>query len=150
MRVQWAAAFVAALTVGGTLAADPPLTLSRAACTALANSRAVLAADASAKAAAARARQARAHRLPQVDFSEVYHRTDSPAESFALQLNQERFDMQAFFGWIPTTRIPSPPGSPASRWSSRSTPAASSRRGSPRPPCSVRPRLSGAGTPSSR
>ncbi len=106
MSVQWTALLVAALTISGTLAAEQPLTLSRATCTALSNSRAVSAADASARAATARARQARAHRLPQVDVSEVYYRTDSPAESFALQLNQERFDMQAFFGSDPNDPDP--------------------------------------------
>ncbi len=94
---KMAALGVALLMASGMAAADEHLSLSRAMCTALANSPAVQAAKASSHAAAERAEQAKAHRLPSVDFTEIYDRTDNPAETFAFSLNQERFDMNAFF-----------------------------------------------------
>lgn len=98
MRRAMAAALMTALALAGSAtSADESLSLSQAMCTALSNSPAVSAADASARAAAARARQAKAHRLPSVDVSEVYNRTDSPADAFGLLLNQKRFDMVEFF-----------------------------------------------------
>ncbi len=99
--VKMAALLALLLMAGGAALADEHLSLSRAMCTALANSSAVQAAEASFHAAEERARQAKAHRLPSVDFSEVYNRTDNPAETFALSLNQERFDMNAFFASDP-------------------------------------------------
>jgi outer membrane protein TolC len=68
---------------------------------ALENSPALEAAAAEANAAGARAKQARGHRLPTVDLVELYHRSNNPAEVFAFQLNQERFDMEAFFAADP-------------------------------------------------
>jgi outer membrane protein len=77
------------------------LTLPAAVEHALANSTAVRSAQARADAARARADQARGLRLPSVDVAETYSGTDSPAEAFALELNQERFDKQAFFASDP-------------------------------------------------
>lgn len=56
----------------------------------------VTAADSRAEAAGAQLRQARAYRLPTVQLQEMWNRTDSPAEAFAFQLNQERFSFPAF------------------------------------------------------
>lgn len=39
---------------------------------------------------------ARAYRMPRVQVQEVWMRTDSPAEAFALQLNQQRFSFNDF------------------------------------------------------
>ncbi len=101
MRRRMVTGLLAVLVSTTGLSAGEPLSLSRAVCTALSNSPAVEAADASVRAAAERAKQAKGHRLPSVDVSEVYNRTDSPAESFALLLNQERFDMMNFFASDP-------------------------------------------------
>ncbi|HNX51985.1 MAG TPA: TolC family protein, partial [Thermoanaerobaculaceae bacterium] len=49
-----------------------------------------------AQAASQRARQAKGFRMPSVTLSEIFTRTDSPAEAFALKLNQERFSFPAF------------------------------------------------------
>lgn len=49
-----------------------------------------------AEAASARVRQAKGFRMPSVKLHEIFTRTDSPAEAFALKLNQERFSFPAF------------------------------------------------------
>lgn len=56
----------------------------------------VVSATARQAAAEARADQATGHRLPQIRISEQYIYTDSPADAFALQLNQERFSFNDF------------------------------------------------------
>ncbi|GBC80855.1 Outer membrane protein OprM [bacterium HR09] len=56
----------------------------------------VQAAKAEEEAAAQRVNQAKAFRLPSLRFDEVFIRTDSPAEAFALKLNQERFSFASF------------------------------------------------------
>lgn len=49
-----------------------------------------------AQAAGARLKQAEGFRLPSVSLQETWMRTDSPAEVFAMQLNQQRFSFAAF------------------------------------------------------
>jgi outer membrane protein len=61
-----------------------------------ANAREVAAADARRDAAEERVRIARSFRQPQIRLSETWIRTDSPAQAFALQLEQERFSFPAF------------------------------------------------------
>lgn len=56
----------------------------------------VQAARAEEEAASHRLAQAKGFRLPSVRFDEVFIRTDSPAEAFALKLNQERFSFASF------------------------------------------------------
>lgn len=56
----------------------------------------VQAAKAEEEAAAQRLNQAKGFRLPSLRFDEVFIRTDSPAEAFALKLNQERFSFASF------------------------------------------------------
>ena len=77
--------------------AGETLTLPAAIRGALTSSPEVGAAEATANAAANRARKAKGSRFPRLDLTESYSRTDNPAEVFALQLNQERFDMESFF-----------------------------------------------------
>ena len=72
------------------------LTMDEAIQTALENNLSVQSAASRADAASARARQAAGHRLPQLDLSEIFSYTDNPAEVFAFQLNQERFDFDDF------------------------------------------------------
>ncbi len=87
-------ALVATLQVISAGAAE--LTLPAAVGTALEHSPALLSARSTADAAAARSKQAKGFRLPSVDLTEMFNRTDSPAEAFALQLNQKRFDFSSF------------------------------------------------------
>lgn len=91
-------AFLGPLLIVASAAAaeEPTLTMGQAVQTALQHNPAVAAARSSAEAADARARQARGFRLPRVDLTEMYDRTDNPAEAFAFQLNQERFDFPTF------------------------------------------------------
>jgi outer membrane protein TolC len=56
----------------------------------------VAAAAARAEAGARRADEARGYRLPVLSLEEVWMRTDAPAEAFALQLQQEVFDLTRF------------------------------------------------------
>lgn len=56
----------------------------------------VQAAKAEEEAAGHRLAQAKGFRLPSVRFDEIFIRTDSPAEAFALKLNQERFSFASF------------------------------------------------------
>ena len=91
---------ILALPVTG-LAADEPLTTTGAVSTALENSPALAASDADRAAAEARAAQAKGNWYPKVDLVEIYHGTNNPAEVFAYQLNQERFDMNGFFAGDP-------------------------------------------------
>lgn len=88
------------------LAGAGELTLRQAVQTALDNNPAIRAAAAQAQAAAARADQAKGYRLPSLDLTEMYDRTDNPAETFAFQLNQERFDMMSFFASNPNDPEP--------------------------------------------
>ncbi len=96
-RLRLALPVLILLAAWPAAADDTALSLDAAVTSALAENPAVRAASAQAEAAAARARQARGHRLPSIDLQEMYDRTDSPAESFAFKLNQERFDMMQFF-----------------------------------------------------
>jgi len=91
---------VLALTLGGLSgvagAAGPTLGLADAVRLALENNPAVHAATASSQAAGERTRQAGGFRFPRIDLMEVYNYTNNPAEVFALELNQGRFDFQDF------------------------------------------------------
>jgi len=86
------------LLLGGALAhAGEPLTLEQAVATAMEHNPAIRAARNEAEAAGARVKQAKGHRWFSLDLMELYDRTNNPAEVFAFQLNQERFDMMDFF-----------------------------------------------------
>jgi outer membrane protein len=66
----------------------------------------VAAADARTQAAEARLREAKTYRLPALRLEEMFNRTDSPAEAFAFQLNQERFSFPAFVSSDPNDPDP--------------------------------------------
>jgi outer membrane protein len=99
------AALGAALTARPALAAEEPLTLAGAMQRARENAREVGAARARLEAADARARQAKGFRLPSVNLTALWTRTDNPAEVFALKLNQGTFSFPDF--------VQSDPNSPA-------------------------------------
>lgn len=93
------------------LAAPPaairePLTLAQAMSRARGGSAEVAAARLRQDAAASRARQAEGFRLPKLEVSETFIRTNSPAESFALLLNQERFSFPTFVASDPNAPSP--------------------------------------------
>ncbi len=94
---------LAPILIASTATAVEPLRLEQAVATALASNPALQSARARADAAVSGARQARGFRLPSVDLTEAYTRTNNPAEVFALQLNQGRFDMNRFFGSDPNS-----------------------------------------------
>jgi outer membrane protein TolC len=87
---------VLGLVAAGAVRADGPLSLAEAMGRARDGAREVAAAKARQEAASARARQASAFRLPSLSVSETYIRTDSPAESFALELNRKEFSFPNF------------------------------------------------------
>jgi outer membrane protein TolC len=91
-----------ALVLSAGVQAAEPLTLKDAMARARDRSHETAAAGARKEAAAARSRQAAGFRLPSVTLSEVYVRTDSPAESFAFQLNKKQFAFQDFVTSDPT------------------------------------------------
>jgi outer membrane protein TolC len=92
---------------GGAPSALPqPLTLADAMALGRQRARAVAAAEARRTASQERLREARGHRLPTVRLQEIWMRTDSPAEAFALTLNQERFSFQDFVAGDPNQPDP--------------------------------------------
>ncbi len=96
MRSTLIAVLITTLSAGLALAGGP-LTLEQAVATALDRNPAIRSARSKAEAAEARAEQAKGHRWFSLDLTELYDRTNNPAEVFAFQLNQERFDMMDFF-----------------------------------------------------
>jgi len=103
--MRWiSVALVAALQVSAVAAEE--LTLPAAVGTALEHSPAVVSARSTAAAAASRSGQAKGFRLPSIDLTEMFNRTDSPAEAFALQLNQKRFDFGSFVQGDPNNPDP--------------------------------------------
>jgi outer membrane protein len=77
-------------------AAQEKLDLAGALAAARAHALEVAAAGSRQQAAEARLRQAKSYRLPSLRLEEMWGRTDSPAEAFAFQLNQERFSFPQF------------------------------------------------------
>jgi len=103
---------VAGILVGWTvlplapssLLAQPPaqrLTLPEAMARARSDALEVAAAQARVEAGRAQLRQAKGHRLPTVRLEEIWLYTDSPADVFGLQLNQERFAFPEFVAGDP-------------------------------------------------
>ncbi len=90
--LTWVLCLAAALPA----AAAQRLTLREAMTRARESAREVAAAKARAEAGGERSRSARGYRLPSLRLEEDYIRTDSPAEVFALKLNQERFSFADF------------------------------------------------------
>jgi len=82
--------------IGGWAAAGEPISLAQALARAREDSREVAAANARREAASARVSQAKGFRLPSVTLEESWIDTDSPAEAFALTMNQERFSFNDF------------------------------------------------------
>jgi len=88
------------------LASASPLALDTAMATARSNAQEVRAADARREAGQARLAAAKAYRLPRVTVSEIWMRTDLPAEAFALTLNQRRFSLDDFIEGDPNNPDP--------------------------------------------
>jgi len=90
----------------GAAQGAPPLELADALARGRAGARESFAASARQRAAEAKAQQAAGYRLPRVRVSEQWIRTDSPAEAFALLLNQERFSFPDFVAGDPNDPEP--------------------------------------------
>ncbi len=85
---------------------DAPLTLAGAMQKARESARDVTAAQARQGAAEARASQAKALRLPAVNLTALFMRTNNPAEAFALKLNQGVFSFPEFVASNPNDASP--------------------------------------------
>jgi outer membrane protein TolC len=70
------------------------------------SAREVVAAQARRQAARARVSQAKAFRLPSVNLTELFMRTNNPAEAFALKLNQGVFSFPEFVASNPNDASP--------------------------------------------
>jgi outer membrane protein TolC len=90
----------------GAAGAERPVDLASVMRQAREQAREVAAARARQDAAVARAAEAKAYRLPQLRLQEIFARTDSPAEAFAFQLNQERFSFPEFVSGDPNDPDP--------------------------------------------
>jgi len=90
------AVLVTLLLVTTSAHAGEPLSLAEAMQRARIGAREVTAASARREAASARVSRAKGFRIPEVTLEEMWSSTDSPAEAFALQLNQERFSFADF------------------------------------------------------
>jgi len=97
------AALLSLLAAG---ASAQPLDLATAMSRAREAGREVASAAARQAAAEARADQATGHRLPQIRIQEQFIHTDSPADAFALQLNQKRFSFDDFVQGDPNNPEP--------------------------------------------
>jgi outer membrane protein len=102
---------LAAALAGSARAVEPseapsPLTLARAMQKARESAREVTAAQARRDAAEARASQAKAFRLPSLNLTELWMRTNNPAEAFALKLNQGTFSFPEFVASNPNDAAP--------------------------------------------
>ncbi|HVS13079.1 MAG TPA: TolC family protein [Thermoanaerobaculia bacterium] len=104
-RRSTVATTVLGLLAAGAFAAEQ-LSLAEAMARARQDARGVAAAGARAEASQHQAREARAFRLPRVQLQETWIRTDSPADVFGLQLNQERFSFPEFVGGDPNRPEP--------------------------------------------
>jgi outer membrane protein TolC len=86
--------------------AAPPLTLAAAMQRARESAREVVAAQARQGAAEARAGQAKGFRLPSLNLTALWMRTNNPAEVFALKLNQGVFSFPQFVASDPNDASP--------------------------------------------
>ncbi len=102
MKVKWFLFLIIGLEMAASAFATSPiianrkLTLDQAIRTALERSPYLQAIESERDAGQTYRDEAKGYRLPQVDVSEIYIRTNSPAEVFGLQLNQEKFSMADF------------------------------------------------------
>jgi outer membrane protein TolC len=87
-------------------AAQEALDLPQALALAREHALEVAAAGSRRQAAEGRLRQVKAYRLPVLRLEEMWGRTDSPAEAFALELNQERFSFEQFVASDPNDPDP--------------------------------------------
>ncbi|MFI5197585.1 MAG: TolC family protein [Thermoanaerobaculia bacterium] len=102
----FAAALAGPVRAGEQPPAAAPLTLAGAMQKARESAREVTAAQAHQSAAEARASQAKAFRLPSLNLTALWMRTNNPAEAFALKLNQGVFSFPAFVASNPNDAAP--------------------------------------------
>jgi len=87
---------IAVLALAAPIAAQAPLTLREAAATALRKNQALAAAEAGTKAAETRIAQAASNRLPKLNYTESFVRSDNPVFVFSTLLTQRRFGAENF------------------------------------------------------
>ncbi len=100
-RLRPTAVFLVLLVASPALSAGTDLSLEQAIRLGRTEAREVAAAEARLAAGQARADLARGFRKGTLSLSEVWVRTDSPAEVFALELSQERFSFSDFVAGDP-------------------------------------------------
>ena len=109
VRIVLAAAALATPSIAGAETGAgpvPPLTIAGAMQRARESARDVTAAQARQGAAEARASQAKAMRLPALNLTALFMRTNNPAEAFALKLNQGTFSFPEFVASDPNDAAP--------------------------------------------
>ena len=106
MRIPTAGLLLLAAFLPDRGAAQEKLDLAQTLAMAREHALEVAAAGSRQAAAEARLRQAKTYRLPTLRLEEMWARTDSPAEAFAFQLNQERFSFQQFVASDPNDPDP--------------------------------------------
>ena len=84
------------LVLAGPLVAQDPLSLREAVRLALRGNKAIAAANAGMRASAARVDEARAGRLPKLNYSESFARSDNPVFVFGSLLTQHQFGLENF------------------------------------------------------
>src|ERR1035441_4591825 len=84
------------LALAGPLLAQDPLSLREAVRLALRENKAIAATNAGMRASAARIDEARAGRLPKVNYSESFARSDNPVFVFSSLLTQHQFGIENF------------------------------------------------------
>ena len=94
------------LVLGAAPLVAEDLSLAAAMARARSGAREVAAARARAEASDRRLAEARGHRLPRLRLEEVWMRTDSPADVFGLQLQQESFSFAEFVAADPNRPDP--------------------------------------------
>jgi outer membrane protein TolC len=104
--VSLAAALAGTARAGEPRPTPPDLTLAGAMQKARQGSHEVVAADARRQAAEARATQAKAMRLPALNLTALFMRTNNPAEAFAMKLNQGTFSFPEFVASDPNDAAP--------------------------------------------
>jgi len=101
-----AAALASPARADGPQSSPSPLTLAGAMQKARESAREVTAAQARYGAAEARASQAKAMRLPSLNLTALFMRTNNPAEAFAMKLNQGTFSFPDFVASDPNDAAP--------------------------------------------
>ena len=96
MSRRWTPVLILGALLGAPPSGGVELALDQAMALARGQAREVAVADARVTASEKRLKQAKGYRFPKISLHEIWMRTDSPAEVFALELNQGNFSFDDF------------------------------------------------------